>query len=241
MIIQIPGVNGLGKTNGCEKAPEFICDYFNLKSEKLSLNNQNLDEMQSDIYQKIIKLLAYKKEKIILIGGDHSISYSIGRAFLEKNKNSAIVVFDAHPDLMPPVKNPTHEEWLRALIEEKNFTDILLVGIRKNSYNIDKREIDYANKKNIKIIYSDEFFGRKQEILDFCKNKEVYISFDIDIFDSSLVDSTAYPEQSGLNLNLIDLIKKIDMRIMDLVEINPEKGNIKKTMEIVKKILKCSQ
>ena len=61
-------------------------------------------------------------QKIIFLGGDHSISYSLGKAFFEhcekENKEPCLIIFDAHADCIKPMKEPTHEEWLRALIDE---------------------------------------------------------------------------------------------------------------------------
>lgn len=237
MIIQTPGINGLQKTNGCEKAPDVIAESLSLKTKKIHLNNQDIDEQEQRIYNKAKK---YIGKKPIFIGGDHSISYPLAKAFFESTKNPALLVFDAHPDLMEPMKNPTHEEWLRAIVE-KGFNKILLVGIRKNSKNIDKKEIEFANKNNIEIIYSDEF--NKQKIINFCKNKNIYLSLDIDVFDSTIVKSTGYPESNGLTeKNILEVLENLKNQICvaDIVEYNPsiEGENeiilIKKILQILK-------
>lgn len=241
MIVQVPAINGLGITNGCESAPKLICDSLNLESKSILVDNGNVDEQQEKIYSEAMRILKSnksEKDKITFIGGDHSISFPLCKAFLENSENPGVLVFDAHPDLMEPMQNPTHEEWLRALVESKNFHDILVVGIRRNSENVDKREVDFAKENSIKLIYADEFDKRKEEVLSFCKGKQIYISFDIDVFDEALVDSTGFPESNGLGENLIDLMKKIkNVNVLDLVEVDPTKGDFEKTLSIVRRIL----
>lgn len=316
MIIKVPGINGLGKTKGCEKAPNFILDYTFLKTNsdsnlysnlhlnlnEINLDNSNLEDQEIEIYnfsKKIFNFIkkskqnlrkdlnrdsekkqdefskeSYNKvskisyneifkgsdnetsnEKIIFLGGDHSISYPILNAFLEefsyndndndnknKNKDNGLIIFDAHYDLMKPMKNPTHEEWLRALIENKNFTEVMLIGIRRNSKNSDDSEIKFAKEKKIKIIHSDEFEEKKSEILDFCKNKNIYVSIDLDVLDSSIFNSTGYPESEGLNeIQLLESIKELRLQtsFFDLVEYNPLIDSEKKGIKIIEKILKA--
>ncbi len=164
MIISVPGINGLGKTKGCRNAPKEILSSFYINSENvkvIELDNSDIERQEHKIYEeskKIIDYLIKNREKGIFLGGDHSISYPLGKAFIEKSKkglkNPGLIIFDAHYDLMKPLKNPTHEEWLRALIENKDFKEVLIVGIRRESEKIHEKEKDFANKNSIKDIYS---------------------------------------------------------------------------------------
>lgn len=231
-IIKIPFTNGLGKTHGTEKFPNII-----EIGQTLKIKNLNLEQQEKAI-QKIA--LENLNEKTLYMGGDHSLSYHIAKPFFKKNPKSKLIVFDAHPDLMPPMKNPTHEEWLRALIENTkiNPENIMLIGIRKNSKNIDPQETKYANEKSIKIIHPEEF--NEQEILDFSKNSKIYLSFDIDCLDESIANATGYPEKNGLNIEQAkNILKKIKPFIQkaDIVEINPTKENPEKTIKSAKEIL----
>ncbi len=240
MIVQVPGINGLNKTTGCEKASKVICNFLNLDSKKILLENANLENQESEIYQKS-KQIFHNSKKTIFLGGDHSISYPLSKAFVKTHNSPAIIVFDAHFDLMQPLKNPTHEEWLRALIEEKPLIEILLVGIRKNSKNIDEQEIEFAKKNNLKIIYSDEFENSKNKILSFAKNKQLYVSLDLDVLDKSLFDATGYPEEKGLSLNqLKEILEKLNKNIisLDLVEYNPNLDKNNSNLNLIAKILK---
>ena len=151
-IVKVPGINGLGKTKGCEGAGNaIIAELKNIYSneigkeinvgklnlEEIHLDNSNLEITNKLIYKNALEVFE-ENSKVVFLGGDHSISYGLSRGFFDfcknSNKEPCLIVFDAHPDLMPPMQNPTHEEWLRGLIEDGfPAENILLVGVR-NSY-----------------------------------------------------------------------------------------------------------
>ena len=239
----VPGVNGMSFTTGVEKAHLEILEAENF--DKINLDMQNISKQLSQILEKSKKY--FEENNIFFFGGDHSISFPLVSNFFKKhNKDSKLLVFDAHLDLMAPMPEPGHEEWLRAVVEAGfNCENIMVVGVRRNSKNVESSEIDYAKEKSIKIIFSDEFEERKNEILDFVENENpLYVSFDIDVFDSSIVASTGYAEENGLNENQIfDVLEKIKHKInfFDLVEINLDKGSEiekQKTFATARKLLK---
>lgn len=242
-IIVVPGVNGLGITKGIEESPLKILETDSF--DKIELDMQDISKQLAQISEKSKKY--FEKDKILFMGGDHSISFPLVSNFFNKyGKGSKLLVFDAHLDLMKPLLEPGHEEWLRAIIE-KGFDpeNILIIGVRRNSQNVDLSEINYAKEKNLKIIFSDEFEDKKKEILDFIRDKSLfYVSFDIDVFDSSIVASTGYAEEKGLNENQVfNVLEKIKDKIsfFDLVEINLDKGSEEekqKTTLVARKLLK---
>jgi len=175
------------------------------------------------------------------------VSYSLGRAFLDfcedNGKIPCLIIFDAHPDCMKPVKYPTHEEWLRGLIE-KGFPakNILIVGSR----NSDLSELEFLKEKNIRIITMNQLTENLQDtcdvIMEFSDKKELYISLDIDIIDPAFAPGTGYKEPGGLTsrefIYLIQRLNKIkNLRAVDLVEINPDKDRDNLTVKLGAKIL----
>ncbi|RMD67822.1 arginase family protein, partial [Candidatus Pacearchaeota archaeon] len=134
IFIGVGAVNGLGNTKGCANAPEKIAAFLDVKNfSSLKLNKDNVEEQEKQIYESAKELI--KNSKPIFLGGDHSLSYSTCKAFFQLYPQAKLIVFDAHPDCMPPMKEPTHEEWLRALIEREHIpspkNNILLIGVRK--------------------------------------------------------------------------------------------------------------
>ena len=251
IIVKVPGINGLGKTKGCEKAGNAILKstkeiYSNEQGkpidsrlfdlEEIHLDNNDLKKTNELIYKNSFDLFN-NKPKAIFLGGDHSISYSLARAFLdycqssEPVKKPCLIVFDAHPDCMEPVDKdfPSHEEWLRQLIEEGFPTEnILLVGTR----NADPEESNFLREKGIRNIslnnFLDDIENACDTIMEFSSGKELYLSIDIDVIDPAFAPATGYKEPGGLTsrqfIYLIQRLNKIkNLKAVDLVEINPEK------------------
>ncbi|MBU2562256.1 MAG: arginase family protein [Nanoarchaeota archaeon] len=262
-VVKVPGINGLGKTNGCEKAGNFILEslkeiYTNeqggeidlkkLDLEEIHLDNSNLELSNNLIYKNAFESFE-TKPRTIFLGGDHSVSYSLTRAFFDycqhSEKEPCLIVFDAHPDCMKPVDNkiPTHEEWLRALVKDGfPAKNILLIGTR----NSDISEIEFLKKHEIKAISVNSLIENLQEscesIMEFSYNKELYVSLDIDVVDPAFAPATGYLEPGGLTsrqfIYILQRMKRIkNLRAFDLVEINPEKDENGLTVKLGAKIL----
>src|SRR3989344_2192018 len=172
-IIKVPGINGLGKTNGCENAGNAVLallrnNYSNeqgklidvkiLDLEEIHLDNGNLELTNKLIYENALETFE-TKPKLMFLGGGHSISYSIGKAFFEycarSHKNPCLIVFDSHPNCVPSAGSgfPTHEEWLRALIEQGFPSEnILIVGLRNSS----SEELQFVREKKVRTLGYNE-------------------------------------------------------------------------------------
>lgn len=260
-IVKVPGVNGLGKTKGCERAGNVILEklreiYSNEQGKIIDVNSLDLEEIHLDnsniklsnelIYENALEIFE-TKPKTIFLGGDHSISYSLARAFLEhckKNeKKPCLIIFDAHPDCMPSMKEPTHEEWLRKLIEEGfPVENILLVGVR----NIYSDEKDFLEKHKIKMIsinrFAEDLNDACDTIMEFSNGKELYVSIDIDVIDPVFAPATFYKELGGFTsrefVYLIQRINKMkNLRGIDIVEINEKEDKDGTTIKLGAKIL----
>ena len=244
-IIKVPGLNNLGKNNGCRNAGNAILaelkkikDISMIELEEIHVDNSRIDEQEKLIYENS-KEAFEKHEKLLFLGGDHSISYSIGRAFLKEfGDDSCLIIFDAHPDTMPSMKEPTHEEWLRALVEKGfNPENVLLVGLRK----IELEERRFLDSKRIKYFEFGKFEDNEllcDSIMEFArKNRDskVYLSIDIDVVDPAFAPSTGYLEPGGFTSREIlyfakRLAKLPNLLAVDIVEIDCEsdinKGNV---------------
>lgn len=263
LIVKVPGINGLGETKGCEKAGNSVLEalkeiYSNergapidiklLDLQEIHLDNSDLETSNRLIYKNSLEFFE-EKPKTIFLGGDHSISFSTTKAFLEYCKKSekepCLIVFDAHPDCMGSAdpKLPTHEEWLRALIQS-GFSpeNIFLIGVR----NSDPSEIVFLKKQGIKVMNMNQILENLEDscdtIMEFSKDKELYVSIDIDVVDPAFAPGTRYKEPGGLTtrqfLYLIQRLNKVkNLRAVDIVEINPDKDTKDLTIKLGAKIL----
>ena len=260
-VVKIPGISGLGHTKGCEKAGNSVLKaikdiHSNEKGvpvdsslfdlEEIHVDNSNVEEANKLIYKNSLEM--YKeKPKTVFLGGDHSISFSTVKAFLdyckEQGKEPCLIVFDAHADCMEPMKEPTHEEWLRALIEAGFPSEnILLVGAR----NIWKDELTFLKENKIKMMPINSIQENLHEacdtIMEFSNGKELYVSIDIDVIDPVFAPGTGYQELGGLTsrefIYMTQRINKIkNLKAVDIVEINPDKDKDEITVKLGAKIL----
>ncbi len=256
-MIRVKGINALGKTDGCESAPVKILeclkdlkentrkeiDFSLLDLEEIHVDNSNLEETQNLIFENA-KEEFKTKDRIVFVGGDHSISFPILSAFKEVFENPFLIVFDAHADCMTPGKEPTHEEWMRKLIEEGFPAEsIILVGAR----NIWPEEVKFLKDKGVKIIRMQSI---KEDIEGVCdllmekarKHDALYISVDIDALDPSSAPGTGYLEHGGISsremiyfLQRLCLLK--NFTAADVVEVNPSLDVNESTVKLGARIL----
>lgn len=191
--------------------------------EKLHKETENLTQKE------------YKKGNFVIgLGGDHSISYGLMKAFSRHHKNAALIYFDAHLDCEDDFLPPTHEDIIRAAVNEKFFEpeNILVIGSRK-AY---PKETKFVEEKGINI-------GKLENIKDFIKSREaIYISLDIDVFDPKFAPGTGYPEKAGLKPAEVlpaisDLMATKKVKGMDIVEVSPPKDTNNMTSKLAASII----
>ena len=258
-VIKVPGLNNLGKNDGCRNAGNAILDELKkimdvsaLDLGEIHVDNNKVDEQLKLIYENSKKIFQSQdsQNKVVFLGGDHSISYPLCKAFMESygKENSYLIVFDAHPDTMPSMKEPTHEEWLRKLIEDGfSPSQIILVGLRK----IDLEERQFLDSQNITHWEMGKFSDMEilcDSLMEFVNkpNASFYLSLDIDAVDPAFAPSTGYLEPGGFtSREILYFIQRITMlknlKALDIVEIDSEKDQEKNnsiTIKLGARILK---
>jgi len=169
------------------------------------------------IYENTRRLLTMKK-RIISLGGEHSVTYPIIKAYNEFFDDFVMVVFDAHADLREDYQGVefSHACVIRNCSKLITPKRICQLGIR--SYT--EEEWKYSSNMF--------FFSDRTENFDFSvlKGRKIYISIDIDALDPSIVPGTGTPEPGGFFFNdfMNFLIKFRDFDVIgcDLVELSPD-------------------
>ena len=165
-----------------------------LKQEKIkSKLNDSLNQL-SKIIEKTLKSKCFP----LTLGGEHSITPAIIKPLAKKYSNLTIVQIDAHADLRDGYMgiHNSHAAAMRRCLDNKNIK-IVSIGTR----NLCKEEFNYLKKNNkrIEIFWGDEMHKWSMKKLSkILKNKDVYLTFDLDGFDSSLMPATGTPEPGGL-------------------------------------------
>ena len=171
----------------------------------------------------------------ISLGGDHSITYPVVRAFARKYKDLNVLHFDAHPDIYDSYQGNrnSHASPFARIMEEKLAKRLVQVGIR--TFTADQRE--QVRKFGVESIEMRNLIGNMQ--LEF--DGPVYISFDIDALDPAFAPGVSHREPGGLTTRqAIDLIQRLKGKVVgaDIVEFNPRMDPLHITGTVCAKLLK---
>lgn len=171
----------------------------------------------------------------ISLGGDHSVTYPIVRAFARKYKDLSILHFDAHPDLYDNFQGNrnSHASPFARIMEQKLVKRLVQVGIR--TFNSHQRE--QAKKFGVESIEMHQLRDGLQLTFD----SPVYISFDVDALDPAFAPGVSHREPGGMSTRqAIDLIQRMNGRVVgaDIVEFNPRMDPLHITGTVCAKLLK---
>jgi arginase family enzyme len=240
-LIKIPfSKGGLGKTEGCELAPDMIIDILkdlnlnengwkpNFSVDAVEINQENIEETNKNIFEKIKNTT----NKSIILGGDHSITYAAFKAYASNNPGAGLLIFDAHPDCEHDMSPPTHEDFLRVLVSEGIVPSdrVILIGTRSwdgpEKEFLEKHNITYFMMKKITLFGLHEMMDTVTETLRSWPS--FYLSVDIDAVDPAFAPGTGYQEPGGItSRELIYCLQRIKLlknwNIADIVEVNPKK------------------
>ena len=210
---------------------ELKCEPFKkigIKTLKPFKINKKINKAINQIAEINQKILDNKLFPITL-GGEHSITPGCIKPFVKKYKKLTLLHFDAHADLRESYAGEkfSHASAIKRCIDHKNVS-VVSFGIR----NISAEEIPILNKnkKRINIYWAkDKMRWDLNKFKKQIKNKDVYITFDVDGLDSSIMPATGTPEPGGIfwdeALKIIKIACK-NSRIVgaDVNELAPIKG-----------------
>jgi agmatinase len=196
-----------------------------LKPFKINKDIKKALKKMSDINKEILS----KKLFPMTFGGEHSITPGCISPFVKKYKNLSLLHFDAHADLRESYNGEkfSHASAIKRCLDYKNVS-VISFGIR----NISKDEIPYLKKNSsrINIFWAkDKSKWNLDKFKKLIKNKTVYLTFDVDGLDSSIMPATGTPEPGGLlwdeTLNIIKIAAKNSNIVgADINELSPIKG-----------------
>ncbi|MFB0563005.1 MAG: agmatinase [Candidatus Lokiarchaeia archaeon] len=185
-----------------------------------------LNELNLDLITLYIQEILNSKVFPIILGGDHSITFPVIRAFKDTPLN--IVHFDTHLDFMDDIAGVriSHANPFKRATELKHVNGITQIGIRGllNPTFI----TDEAKKYGSKIITAERAIkqGTEWVLEQIPESENLYVSIDIDALDPSVAPGTGTPEPGGFTYlqmreMLTALPKKGNIVGFDLVEVNP--------------------
>jgi arginase len=179
----------------------------------------NFEQVFSRIERSILEILE-KKAVPVVLGGDHSISYPVVKAFARKFKPLDILHFDAHPDLYEELYGDrfSHACPFARIMEQGLAENLVQVGIRaataEHRAKVREYGIRMIEMKDINDNLSLEF------------SNPLYISFDLDSLDPAFAPGVSHHEPGGLSTRqALGILQTLKARIvgLDVVELNPER------------------
>jgi agmatinase len=171
----------------------------------------------------------------ISLGGDHSITHPIVRAFARKYKDLSILHFDAHPDIYDSYQGNrnSHASPFARIMEQKLVKRLVQVGIRTftahQQEQVKKFGVESIEMRNVTPDLQLEF------------DSPVYISFDVDALDPAFAPGVSHREPGGLSTRqAIDLIQRLKGEVVgaDIVEFNPRMDPLHITGTVCAKLFK---
>ncbi len=172
----------------------------------------------------------------VILGGEHSLSGgSIPGAHKAFPKGINVLHFDAHSDLRPEFEGNKLSHGSAMYLALPYLHRIVQLGIRNTSTEEQPVIRKATAQKKLKLFTAEDIMRRKKpaflkETIAFLKDKPVYLTFDIDAFDSSLIgSSTGTPEPGGLGwYETLDILcattKNLNIVGAEFVELLPKQG-----------------
>jgi len=202
------------------------------------LQLSNSREKIPDDYAKIERAiggLLEKGERPVSLGGDHSVTYPILKAFARHSPDLTILHFDAHPDLYDEFEGSrvSHACPFARIMEEHLAKRLVQIGIR----TMVRHQREQAEKFGVEVVEM-----RSLPAYGPIKVRgPVYISFDMDVLDPAFAPGISHREPGGMTVReAIAHLHGVEGTIVgvDLVEFNPEQDVSGMTATVAAKILK---
>ncbi len=182
------------------------------------------EKLVKEVYENVKSFLS-KKKYVVTIGGNHTVSIGAMKAFTEEFTELTILQLDAHADLRQDYKNSKYNHAC-VMARARELCPVVQVGIRSMSaeekYYMDEERVIFAHET----LYKENWEKRALKHL----TKNVYLTLDLDVFDTSLLPSTGTPEPGGMQYyQVLHFLKKVisnyNLAGFDVVELCPIDNN----------------
>jgi len=188
-----------------------------------------------DAIESNLKKLLDESRRPISLGGDHSITFPIVKAFAPVHPGLTIFHFDAHPDLYDEFEGNrlSHACPFARIMEAGLAQRLVQIGIRTAT----RHQREQAKKFGVELLEM-----RRLPAYGMLKSAgPVYISFDMDVLDPAFAPGVSHREPGGMTVReAIAHLHAIEGNIVgaDLVEYNPIRDVDTMTATVAAKILK---
>ena len=164
---------------------------------------------------------------VVGLGGEHTVSFGLVRAFAQRFPGLSVLQFDAHADLRDTYQGTpyNHASVLRRISE---LVPAVQVGIRSMS----REEAEWVQQRGARLFYAPEVLGSPTIATTICEalTERVYITVCLDALDPSIMPAVGTPEPGGLGwYDVLRIVRRVaETRHIvgfDVVELFPIPGN----------------
>ena len=248
-IVGIPFDENSSFIKGPASAPQIIRNA--LYSDSSNMSTESIIDLESDprfvdlgdikvknyienIEQTILSILE-RDAFVLSLGGDHSITYPILKAYGKKFENLNILQLDAHPDLYDEFEgNPfAHGCPFARIMEENLAVRLVQIGIR----TMNPHQYEQARRFNVETIHMKDWDSSFKP--DF--QGPVYLSLDMDVLDPAFAPGVSHHEAGGFSTReVLNVIQELDAPVVgaDIVEFNPKRDPLGITAMAAARFLK---
>jgi len=178
--------------------------------------------------ERVVEDLLNQSKFVLTLGGEHSIATGPIRAHRGRLPGLSILHFDAHGDLRDEYEGQKHSHACAA----RRYAELDLPSVQVGIRSISREEVEFARGKGL-LIVSNREMHRSDAWMERALARltgEVYVTFDVDFFDGSLVPGTGTPEPGGGTYEqAVGILRRVatEKRIVgaDVVEHAPLPGN----------------
>jgi len=199
----------------------------------------------SEIYDRIappIRKILQDKKVPFSLGGEHSITPAIFAEVHRFHPDTTVLQLDAHADLRQEYEGePMSHACAMARVRE--LSPAVQVGIR----NISRAEAQWVERDRLPVFFAHQMRNDPEwmkRALTAIKTDKVYVTIDVDAFDSSLMPMTGTPEPGGMGwYEVTDFLRLVfghkEVIGLDIVELAPREGMHAQDFLAAKLAYKC--
>jgi agmatinase len=170
-----------------------------------AITENSSPEAMVEAVHKSVKTFIKRNKFVTIFGGEHSVSIGTIRAFNECFDNLTVLHIDAHADLRKSYLGSKCNHACAAY-EASQTTNLIQVGIRSmdviETTVMDEEKTYFAHELATNEFWMDSAIDQMTD--------NVFITFDLDALDPSILPSTGTPEPGGLFwYETLEFLKKV--------------------------------
>lgn len=172
--------------------------------------------------------------RVLSVGGDHSVTYPLVRAYARHYPGLSLLHFDAHPDLYDDFQGSrfSHASPFARIMEERLAVRLVQVGIR----TLNPHQRDQARRFGVEMIQMKDW----RADVAFSFEGPVYLTFDLDALDPAFAPGVSHHEPGGLSVrDVLGALSRSRLTLVgaDVVELNPTRDPVGTTAAVAVKLV----